>query len=99
MNKQQGKNLTNAGRGRPKGSQNRVTTEFRDTVKNLLENNSKNVEVWLKRVADGDGDQLKPDPKGALDLLTKLAEYATPKLSRAELTGDKKAPISLTWMK
>jgi hypothetical protein len=80
-------------RGRPKGSPNRVTTEFRDTVKNLLHDNSENVARWLATVAEGDGDQVKPDPKGALDMLTKLAEFATPKLARTVVAGDSEQPI------
>ncbi|MFZ9264769.1 MAG: hypothetical protein ACO222_06365 [Polynucleobacter sp.] len=81
-------NLTNRGRGRPKGSLNKATKTFRDTVNTLLEDNSENVQKWLKEVADGDvTSDRKPDPKGALDLLAKLAEYAAPKLARTEITG------------
>lgn len=102
MNKVQGKNLTNAGRGRPKGSQNKVTTEFRDTVKKLLDDNSENVAIWLQQVAGGIeateySKGIAPAPEKALDLLAKLAEYAAPKLSRTEIAGDKNAPIVLTW--
>jgi hypothetical protein len=90
-------NLTNRGRGRPKGAVNKATRAFRDTVNALLEGNAENVTEWLNTVAYGDGDQLKPDPKGALDILSKLAEYATPKLARTELAGDKEAPIVISW--
>jgi hypothetical protein len=90
-------NLTNRGRGRPKGAVNKATRAFRDTVNALLEGNAENVSEWLNAVAYGDGDQLKPDPKGALDILSKLAEYATPKLARTELAGDKEAPIVISW--
>lgn len=86
-------NLTNRGRGRPKGAVNKATKTFRDTVNALLEGNAENVSEWLQTVAYGDGDQVKPDPKGALDMLAKLAEYATPKLARTELVGDDKAPL------
>ena len=65
------------------------------TVKNLLQDNSENVAIWLATVAEGDGDQVKPDPKGALDILTKLAEFATPKLARTEVTGDAEAPVQI----
>ena len=90
----------NAGMGRPKGSPNKVTKQFRDTVKELLENNSENVEIWLTQVAIGD-DHNKPDPKGALDLLAKLAEFAAPKLARTEVVGDEKLPqrMVITWKK
>lgn len=77
----------NAGKGRVKGVPNKVTQEFRATVQALLDENRDNVGIWLKRVADGAGD-VKPDPGKALDLLAKLAEFAAPKLSRAEVTGE-----------
>jgi hypothetical protein len=87
-------NLTNKGRGRPKGAVNKATRHFRDTVNSLLENNAENVEKWLQAVAEGDITRdVKPDPKGALDLMAKLAEYAAPKLARTELIGDPDAPV------
>lgn len=81
-----------AGMGRPKGSPNKVTKQFRDTIQQLLDNNSENVEKWLTEVAQGTTDN-KPDPKGALDMLAKLAEFAAPKLARTELVGDADQPV------
>jgi hypothetical protein len=72
--------------GRVKGVPNKVTTAFRETIQKLLEDNSENVGKWLKSVA-------KDDPSKALDLVSKLAEYAAPKLARTELVGDADAPI------
>ena len=86
-------NLTNRGRGRPAGSVNKATKTFRDTVSALLEGNAEKVQEWLETVAYGDGDQVKPDPKGALTLLAQLAEYATPKLARTVVAGDPDAPM------
>jgi hypothetical protein len=75
------------GQGRPKGAVNKVTREFRDTVRRLLEDNAENVGRWLTIVAEGDGtEEGKPDPAKALDLMAKLAEFAAPKLGRMDLT-------------
>lgn len=72
---------------------NKVTVEFRDTVRALLEANSENVAIWLNQVAGGNGDPDKADPGRALDLLAKLAEYAAPKLARTEHVGDAAQPV------
>ena len=72
-------NLTQAGKGRPKGVPNKISATFRDTVTKLLADNSANVGIWLERVSED-------DPAKALDLLAKLAEYAAPKLSKVEQT-------------
>lgn len=82
-----------AGMGRPKGSVNKATKAFRDTITALLEDNAENVGKWLQDVAEGDITRdVKPDPKGALDLMAKLAEFAAPKLARTEVVGDPDAP-------
>lgn len=73
--------------GNPKGrtaGPTRATREFRATVTKVLEENSENVGKWLTDVAEGIGEGSKPDPAKALDLLAKLAEYASPKLARTE---------------
>jgi hypothetical protein len=82
------------GPGRPKGVPNKVTTEFRQTVAKLLDDNRDNVGRWLTLVAEGDGsDSGKPDPAKALDLIARLAEYAAPKLNRTEVTGADGGPV------
>ena len=95
-------NLTNRGRGRPKGTPNRSTTEFRDTIRDLLDGNKDNVSKWLADIAEGDEEQdRRPDPYKALDMLAKLAEYAAPKLARTEHVGANDGPVemTITWQK
>lgn len=73
--------------GRPPGP-NRATTEFRDTVRQLLEDNAENVKQWLTQVA-------ADDPYKALSVLSNLAEYAAPKLARTEIVGDPEKPLTI----
>jgi hypothetical protein len=83
--------------GRPKGMPNKSTVEFRQTVQKLLDENRENVARWLTLVAEGDGtEHSKPDPGKALDLLSKLAEFAAPKLARTEITGENGGPVRVT---
>ena len=82
--------------GKPKGAVAKVNREFRETVRQLLEDNSQNVGEWLKAVAAGDvadGGKREPDPAKALDLLAKLADYAAPRMGRIEHVGDGGGPI------
>jgi hypothetical protein len=83
-----GHRIPNAPKGRKKGVPNKVTQEFRDTVQKLLDDNRDNVSLWLKQTAE-------VDPSKALDLVSKLAEYAAPKLARTELTGKDGGPMTL----
>lgn len=94
------------GSGRPKGVPNRVTAEFRQTVQRLLDDNADNVATWLRQVAQGiepvldsEGKVAVPgrpgDPGAALTKLTQLAEFAAPRLSRSEVTGDAGGPLSV----
>jgi len=89
--------------GRAKGTPNKATVEFRQTVTSLLENNAHNVSKWLGQVAEGMPEHdTKPDPYKALDMLAKLAEYATPKLARQEHVGENggamKFELSAPWL-
>ena len=102
LEKGNSQNLTNRGRGRPKGAINKTTIEFRETIQKLLDKNTDNVSIWLEDIANGDITQdRKPDPYKALDMLAKLAEYAAPKLARTEHVGNNDGPIEMkvTWAK
>lgn len=76
-----------AGPGRPPGSVNKATREFRETVTRLLESNAENVARWLEQVA-------ADDPDKALQRLAQLAEFAAPKLSRSEVKAEVDIPVS-----
>jgi|TARA_R110000822_G_scaffold92234_3_gene212437 hypothetical protein len=67
--------------GRPKGEPNRATSKVREALQLLMENNLDNMTIWLSQVA-------ADDPKSALDLALKMAEYTTPKLARIENTHE-----------
>jgi len=91
--------------GRPKGASNKVTREFRETVQRLLDDNRQNVALWLRQVAEGrpavvrDGvvvhPATPPDPEAALLRLAQLAEFAAPKLSRSEVSGEGGGPLTV----
>lgn len=89
------------GGGSRKGVPNKATREFRETITKLLDSNADNVGRWLTLVAEGDGSETgKPDPAKALDLLSKLAEFAAPKLARTEHTTPDDQPMKMVfgWM-
>lgn len=92
--------------GRTKGTPNKVSQEFRETVQRLLDDNSQNVARWLALVAEGIPEVMDADgkvatkgvpaaPDKALDLLAKLAEFAAPKLSRSEVDANLKGEFSI----
>ena len=97
-NQSRSKGGARPGAGRPPGVANKATTEFRETVRRLLEDNSENFGRWLTLVAEGDGSEGpsgKPNPGKALDIITGLAEFAAPKLARTEHVGDGGGPVRI----
>lgn len=68
------------GPGRPKGSENKATTEVRQVIRRMLEKAGPQMEGWLEEVA-------KKDPAKALELVLRACEYAIPKMRRTELAG------------
>lgn len=88
------------GAGRPAGVPNKVSQEFRETVRRILEDNSQNFGRWLTLVAEGDGTDGpggRPNPGKALDIITGLAEFAAPKLARTEVVGDEDKPVGVVF--
>ena len=64
--------------GRQKGTPNKVTKDIREAIRELLEECAPKMSSWLDAVA-------KDNPGKALELALRAAEYAVPKLSRAEI--------------
>lgn len=65
------------GAGRKAGTPNKATSEFKDTISELVSGNQEKLQIWLDDVA-------KDDPAKAFDLLLKMMEFVIPKLSRTE---------------
>tara|TARA_R110002096_G_scaffold217142_3_gene405167 strand:+ start:208 stop:489 length:282 start_codon:yes stop_codon:yes gene_type:complete len=78
--------------GREKGTPNKVTQKTRDFISDLLEREQLNILEALEKI------RLK-DPTEYLKQWNALLEYSTPKLARAEIVGDKEAPVSVKWAK
>jgi hypothetical protein len=69
--------FTEGNSGKPKGAVNKTSNKIREAFQKLIEDNLENMTTWLMQVA-------ADDPKAALDIVTKLGEYTTPKLARVE---------------
>ena len=78
----------NAGKGRPKGAPNKLTTDVREAIKMLAENNITKLDLWLTRVS-------KRTPAKAADILLRTLEYHIPKLGRSEITGKNGEPVEV----
>lgn len=66
------------GAGRPAGTPNKATLEFKGAVNNLINHATPNMVEWLDKIAG-------TSPEKAFDIISKLAEYAHPKLARTEI--------------
>jgi hypothetical protein len=69
--------FTEGNSGKPKGAVNKTSNKIREAFQQLIEDNLENMTIWLMQVA-------ADDPKAALDIMSKLGEYTTPKLARVE---------------
>lgn len=74
--------------GRPKGVQNKVTKETREAFKEFVEDNQEKFQGWIDRVAE-------TNPAKAIELVSNLAEYVLPKLSRTEIQGEVETKITI----
>lgn len=68
----------NAGKGRKKGTPNKLTRDVREAIAAFAEANVGRLQHWLDAIAAN-------DPAKAADLFTRLLEYHVPKLARAEV--------------
>lgn len=75
--------------GRPKGTPNKINERIRETIHAALDETSPDVVKWIRRLG-------KDDPKGALQVYAALAEFALPKLSRAEVKAETDAVVKHT---
>ena len=82
------------GPGRPKGSENKATTQFKQALNNLLEYSAPKMIGWLERVA-------QDNPEKALDTVSKYIEYVYPKLARVDssLSGPDGGPLVVNVVK
>jgi len=73
--------------GRRPGVPNKITASARELFAAFLDHNAAFAQTWIDRVA-------KKNPKAALELLVKVAEFCLPKLQRTELTGANGSPLA-----
>lgn len=67
------------GAGRPKGTANKSTLEFKEAVNKLIDFATPQMVGWLDAIA-------RDDPNKALDHVYKFAQFGFPLLSRADST-------------
>jgi hypothetical protein len=92
--------------GRKPGVPNHTTSNFRETVTQLLHANRDTIARWVTECAEGrpaildsKGNVLQPavpaNPLGGLKAIAALAEFAAPRLSRQETVGDGGGPLTV----
>ena len=71
--------------GKPKGTQNRTTVEFKSAVKHLIDFATPQMVGWLEKIA-------QESPEKALEMVYKFAQFGYPLLARSEIKheGDQK---------
>lgn len=91
MERKQGVNRGNAGKGRPKGAPNKSTSAAREAIARFVDGNADKLQEWLEQIAEQDG------PKAAFTCFMDVVEYHVPKLARTELAGDSENPVKLVF--
>lgn len=71
----------NAGKGRQKGSPNKVTRDVRQALAQFAEGNVERLQTWLDGIA-------RKDPAKAAEVYLRVLEYHIPKLQRTEVSGE-----------
>lgn len=67
--------------GSRKGIPNKATTQAREAIARLVDDNSARMQGWLDEIAETEG------PLRAWQCLIDVIEYHIPKLARTEMTG------------
>ena len=89
--------------GRRKGIPNKVTGDARQFLAAMIGRQLPHVEKWIRQASEGikneDGSWLvRPDPKGATQLIAQVADFTIPRLARTEVVGDSKQPLSIEFV-
>jgi hypothetical protein len=74
----------NAGRGRKKGTVNKVTRSTRELFSAFVDHNAEKAQALFDRVA-------RKNPARALQLLSSFAEFSLPRLQRTEMDATLRA--------
>ena len=73
--------------GRVRGTPNKATTNAREAIARLVDDNAQRMQGWLDEIAKVQGAQ------AAWKCLMDVVEYHIPKLQRTEHAGDPNAPV------
>ena len=80
-------NLTHRGKGRPKGSKNKIPADVRLSIATFARQNVECLSEWLNRIQD---------PAKKMELFLRAIEYHIPKVARTEIVGPDGGPLQLS---
>ena len=81
---------SNNPKGKPKGTLNRATIDFKLGVNKLIEYATPQMTEWLMDI---------PDPAKRLEMIYKFAQFGYPLLARTEMVGKDGGDIKISWEK